>query len=279
METLPVEAGLLGGTGAAYTLAAALHLLFAGRREWGAPARWITRAAWTLHTVALFWLVFTTGRFPGYTLFEAVLALTWFLALSYLLLEAAGRDRAAGAFLVPVLGFLFLMGLATAPPEPESSPAGIHLPTSLVVWHVSVMLAGHVFFVAAFVAAVMYLLLDRQLRRKAFSPLYYRFPSLETLDLWGLRSVAIGFPLLSLGLVSGALFAEALWGPRLWPADAKVVWTFLTWLIYGGYLLMRRGYGWGGRRSAWWAVGGFAAVVVNYFVINTALTGLHRFGI
>ncbi|BDG59223.1 cytochrome C assembly family protein [Caldinitratiruptor microaerophilus] len=272
------ESGLLGGTGAAYAVAAAAHLAFARYREWGALARWATRAAYAVHTAALLAVVLATRRFPVYTQFEALFALTWLLALGYLLVEALGRDRASGTFLVPVLSFLVLMGLASAPPVPGMG-VRVHLPPGVVLWHVSGMLGGYVFFVSAFVVALMYLLLDYQLRRKVFSPLYYRLPSLETLDLWGYRFVALGFPLMTLGLLSGALFAETLWGPHRWSLDAKVLWTVVTWAVYGGYLLLRRRHGWGGRRSAWWAVGGFVAVVLNYFVINTALTGLHRFGI
>lgn len=268
-----------GGTAVAYTVAALAHVLFMYRSEYEQLARWSTRAAWLLHTLALTVVVAATSRIPVYTLFEVGLAITWLLMVNYILFEFSMNNQAAGAFLIPTICFLFVAIVAL--PKPAGDEAHVaSLPASLVFWHVAIILLGYVFFIAASVAAGMYLLLDRQLRRKAFSPMYYRLPSLEALDIWGHRFVAIGFPLLTLGLITGYLFAHVTWGDSgpLWHVDPKVLWTLGTWLIYAGYLAMRRFYGWGGRRAAWWAIAGFAGVVINYFVIGL-LSSLHRFGI
>lgn len=87
-----------------------------------------------------------------------------------------------------------------------------------------------------------------------------------------------GFPLLTLGILTGLFFAAVSW-QELWLRDPKVLATLLNWCIYLGYLVSRRWGGWGGRRAAWWAIAGFAGVLVNYFIINAFLTELHRFGI
>lgn len=268
--------GFYGGTAALYTLAAVAHLLFLYRPEWEALARWSTRAAWLLHTLALMVLVAGTGRVPVYTPFEAGLAVAWLLVMNYILYEMTLDNQAAGAFLVPTVALLVVGVLAL--PKPGGAEATVAaLPASLVIWHVIITLLGYAFFVAAAVMAGMYLLLERQLRRKDFSPLYRRLPPLEVLDTWGHRFVAVGFPLLTVGLVAGTVFAEVIWH-TLWPADPKVLWTLLTWLFYGAYLARRRVVGLSGRRAAWWAIAGLGAIVVNYFVVNW-VSSLHRFGV
>lgn len=263
-------------TTAAYTLAAVAHLLIMYQREWDTLTRWLTRTAWVLHTVVLGLLVVSTGRFPAYTVFEAALFTTWILVFNYLVYDVKVRNLAAGAFLIPVIFLLLITAVALPKPAPEAE--GLNLPTSLVVGHALVALLAYVFFVTAFVSAAMYLLLERQLRRKALSPLYYRLPSLEALDTWGHRFIAGGVTLLSFSVLAGAIFASRLWTGEGWPIDAKILWTLLTWLLYVAYLAVRRYRGWGGRRAAWWAIWGFLGVVTNYLVINRFASELHRFG-
>ncbi len=278
----PAATTFFGGTAAAYTVAAVSHILFMYWPDYEKLARWSTRGAWFLHTLALVTVVIVTGRVPIYTLFEVGLATTWLLMTNYMIFEMSLDSQAAGAFLVPTICFLLVCTVALPKPAGDE-PHLYDLPASLVFWHVAIAVLGYMFFVAASVAGGMYLLLDWQLRRKAFSPMYYRLPSLEVLDIWGHRFIAVGFPLFTLGLATGYLFAHTAWGGAgnsapWWQTDPKVVWTLGTWLVYAGYLIMRRFYGWGGRRAAWWAIVGFAGVLVNYFVMGF-FSVLHRFGI
>lgn len=268
---------LYGGTAVAYSLALTAHLAYAFRSDWANPARWSTRVALALHSVSLVTLVAQTGRAPVFSLFEAAFGLAWVLIFVYSVGELTTENQAAGLFVVPVV--FLLVGLALVLPKPgPAEPALGGLPASLIFWHVSVTLLGYIFFMFGFITGAMYLALDHLLRRKTFHPVYYRLPSLETLDIWSYRFIATGFPLLSLGLLLGMLFAQLAWA-EVWGMDPKVIWTVLTWLVYAGYLLMRRFYGWGGRRAAWWSIAGFLGIIVNYFIINTLVSKLHRFGV
>lgn len=266
-----------GATAAGYTVAALAHVAFIYRQEWGHLARWATRGAALTHTLTLLLLVMQTGRLPIFTLFEAIFAVTWLLVVAYIGSEVVSGSQAAGAFLVPVACFIVVTAMALPKPGPEE-PHLSGLPASLVMWHVGVTLLGYGFFVAAFIAGTMYLLLDFQLRRKAFRPIYYRLPSLEALDIWAHRLVITGFPLLTMGLTMGVIFAGMAWETP-WKADPKVIWTALNWLVYAAYLLVRRLGGWGGRRAAWFTVAGFVALVVNYLIVNPFFSDLHRFGV
>jgi cytochrome c-type biogenesis protein CcsB len=267
--------GLYGATAAAYTLAAVVHFLYLFRREFEGMAYWTTRIAFAVHTAGLATLILETKRVPVYTLFEAATLFTWILVANYLVIEAVQRSQAAGVFLLPVIAVIEILAVSLPKPGLEAL-IGSEFPASLIIWHVAVILLGYGFFVASFVASVMYLLLERQLRRKQFHPFFYRLPPLEQLDRWSGRFIYLGFPLLTFGLAAGMLFAHVTW--QFWQADPKVLWTVLIWLLYGSYILMRRLYGWGGRRGAWLSIVGVAALLINYFVVNY-LSGLHRFGV
>ena len=102
-------------------------------------------------------------------------------------------------------------------------------------------------------------------------------PKQEVLDRLGYRAVVIGFPLDTMVLVLGAVWAEIAWG-SYWSWDPKETASLVTWLIYGGYLHARVARGWTGRRAAWLLVIGFASVVLT-FVGNAFFGGLHSYAL
>jgi cytochrome c-type biogenesis protein CcsB len=101
-------------------------------------------------------------------------------------------------------------------------------------------------------------------------------PSLDTLDLLLYRSVGVVFPLLTLVLVTGAVWANESWG-RYWGWDPKEVGALVAWLAYAGYLHARITHGWTGRRSAYFALVGFALVVFTWLGVSFLLPGLHSY--
>jgi len=101
-------------------------------------------------------------------------------------------------------------------------------------------------------------------------------PSLKTLDSLQYLAVSIAFPLLSLLLITGAVWANESWG-RYWGWDNKEVGALVTWLAYAGYLHTRIAHGWTGRRSAYVAVLGFALVIFTYLGVSYLLRGLHSY--
>jgi len=268
--------GLLSGSAAFYTLAAVAHAHFMFRRHWDFFARWSTRVAWLVHSLGLVALVAHSGRAPFYTLFEFLYFFTWIVMSNYVAMELIRDNQAPGAFLVPAAAIMMVAGAAL--PKPGSAEHTVaELTASLIGWHIGVTMLGYGFFLASFVAGALYLIQERNLRKKKWGPLYYRLPSLEALDVWGARFVYIGYPLLTIGISAGLTFATVEW-THFWQADPKVLFTILLWLVYGGYLLMRKAWGWGGRKSAWWSVIGVAGLGINYFVMNL-LSRTHRFGV
>lgn len=270
--------GLFSGTAAAYTLAACAYLLLLLRRDLGAVARWSGRLAWLLHTVALGAVIWHTRRLPVYSLFESVLLIAWLMSSAYVMYEFNHRTQAVGTVVLPLVCGLAIASLVL--PKAgllQDTYLTSYLTASLVAWHVVVLLLGYGCFACASVANLLYLLQERQLRAKRFRGSLHTLPSLEALDIWGHRSVTIGFALLTLGLGAGLIFARLRWG-TFGLEDPKVLWSLFTWALYGGYLGLRRTYGWGGRRAAIWCLSGFAALVVNLLIINLFLSPLHSFG-
>ncbi|MCS6817282.1 MAG: cytochrome c biogenesis protein CcsA [Blastocatellia bacterium] len=101
-------------------------------------------------------------------------------------------------------------------------------------------------------------------------------PSLEVLDRLTYRAVTLAFPLLTLMVITGAVWANESWG-RYWGWDPKETWALITWLFYATFLHTRITHGWKGRRSAVLAVLGFVAVMFTYLGVSFLLPGLHSY--
>jgi cytochrome c-type biogenesis protein CcsB len=101
-------------------------------------------------------------------------------------------------------------------------------------------------------------------------------PSLEVLDRLTYRAVTLAFPLLTLMVITGAVWANESWG-RYWGWDPKETWALITWLFYATFLHTRIAHGWQGRRSAILAVLGFVAVLFTYLGVSFLLPGLHSY--
>lgn len=230
-------------------------------------------ATWVTHTATLLLTVAELRRPPLYTTHEAVLFLTWVIFLNYILVEFLFRLKAVGAFLVPVV-FLFLVYAAALPRGVE--PGQVGAPNNWIALHAIVALAGYGAFALAFVASVMYLLQERQLRFKAFKLFYHRLPSLQTLDVMAHRLVTFGFPMLTLAIITGSAWARESWGAS-WFWEPKGIWSLVTWAIYALYLSARAWGGWRGRKSAYLIVAGFMAVLFNLLVVNLVISDKHVF--
>lgn len=227
-----------------------------------------TLAGWACHTLALVVRAVELGRPPLGTLGEAVSVAAWVVVLIEMIAERQTGMRVLGAFVLPVVLVLSLK--ATAAPAASLEPT---LGKTWIWVHIALALIGIAAFVLNFAGAVMYLLQERQLKARRPGAFYYRLPPLETLDRLTYRALALGFPFLTVGLLLGAVSARAAWG-SLFAFDPLALFSFVAWAIYAGTLAGRAAGGWRGRRAAYFAVLGFAALILTLGV-GLFLPGRH----
>lgn len=218
-----------------------------------------TLAAWALHTLGLISLAVETGRPPLGTLPESVSTAVWVVVLLDVWVERHYGVKVLGAFVLPVVLILSFKTIARPSGFVEIGPT---LGGAWVWVHISLATVGIAAFVLNFAGAVMYILQERQLKGRRPGAFYYRLPALETLDRLTYRTLALGFPFLTVGLILGALWAGAAWG-SVFAFDPMALLSFVAWMIYAATLAGRAAAGWHGRRAAYFALVGFAALVVT----------------
>lgn len=216
-----------------------------------------TLAGWACQTVALVFRGAEARRPPLGSVAEAVFVAVWVVVALEMLAERQYGVKVLGAFVLPV-ALVFSVKATTV----RVASLGPALGNAWVWVHVTLALIGIAAFVLNFAGAMMYLLQERQIRAKRPGPFYYRLPALETLDRLTYRTLALGFPFLTTGLILGAMWAGAAWGSVL-AFDPLALSSFVAWLIYAGTLAGRAAAGWHGRRAAYYAIIGFAALVVT----------------
>jgi cytochrome c-type biogenesis protein CcsB len=218
---------------------------------------WVTAAGFVFHTIALVARMATASSPATPSFYEALSFFSWMMILVFLVVEFRHRIHVLGSFMVP----LALVSLVSAAALPETVPT--LKPVFKTLWvHVTLSMLGTVGFTVAFVAGVMYLIQDRLLKSKRFNVLYSKLPALDFLDHLNQQSIILGFPLLTLGIVTGAISAEfdrgsyVSWNPEQTGA-------LITWLFYFFVLLGRLTVGWRAKRAAYLTVVGFVCVILT----------------
>ncbi|MBX5436583.1 MAG: cytochrome c biogenesis protein CcsA [Alicyclobacillaceae bacterium] len=234
------------------------------RRSVNRLAVFLLFLAFLLETVFLLLRLRQLGAFPAYSRFDATLLWSWLIVLTALCVTAFFRVDLL-LFFANLLGFA-LVALDTFARQQRllAAPrAG-----DLLALHVSLALLSYAAFSFAFVFSAMYLTADRMLRRKRWGGWYFRLLPLERLDKVAYRSILLGFPLLSVAMVLGAVYERIVLGHfLLW--DAKLVATILVWMMYAVYLVLRLRSGWGGKKLGWYSVACYGGVIANFFVVGS----------
>lgn len=205
------------------------------------------------------------GHAPTADIHQALGVMSLVVVLVFLVtVRSRARLRVLGAFITPVTLLLFLGAAFRRGIGPV--PEGVR--SAILPFHVIANVLGLAAFAIAFAAALAYLIQERQLRRKQLGALFERLPPLDALDSLGLRAVLVGFPLLTVGVVTGTIWAVRLNPTGLELSAAQGI-GLLAWLLFALVLLLRVAAGWRGRRAAIGTVLGFLctmAVLVGYMV-------------
>jgi cytochrome c-type biogenesis protein CcsB len=256
-------------------LAYGVHLAHS-RRQVGQAATGLAVVAWMLLTGGLVQRGLAAGHWPLTNRYEFALCFTWAILAVYLLLETTWHERKAGAFVLAVA--LVAATYAVTRPAADRSIAPL-LPALRSLWlqiHVLTALVGYAAFA---VAAGLGLLLWAFHPRSPLSHL--PLPAEDEVAHAMERAIGLGFPWLTLGILTGAIWAQNAWG-RYWGWDPKETWALVTWLWYLLVLHARPLRRWRGRRFAALVIAGFALVLftfagVPWLVRVVRLESLHGF--
>ena len=269
----------------------------------------VGRSVTTLANLLLFFILcsrwIVAGYFPLSNLYESLLFLTWTLLTIYLYIETKTKSKLIGAMLIPVT--LLISGFANLTLSPEmqkSSPLVPALQSNWLMMHVSMMLLSYATLIMGSLLCILFLVISRykdidlKIIDNSSLPLYNimldyyevkllapsneiselgRLKLLQSLDNWSYRVIGLGFPFLTIGIISGGVWANEAWG-SYWSWDPKETWALITWLVFATYLHARITKGWEGKKTAILGGLGFFVIWVCYLGVNFLGKGLHSYG-
>nr|YP_009250914.1 cytochrome c heme attachment protein [Iochroma umbellatum]AMY95807.1 cytochrome c heme attachment protein [Iochroma umbellatum] len=253
----------------------------------------------------------SSGHFPLSDLYESLIFLSW----SFSLIHIIPYFKKNLLILSKITGpsAIFTQGFATSGILTEIHQSGILVPALQSEWlimHVSMMILGYAALLCGSLLSVALLVITFRKNRKLFyksnvflnyksnvflnesfflgenvlentsffsSKNYYRSQLIQQLDYWSYRVISLGFTFLTIGILSGAVWANEAWG-SYWNWDPKETWAFITWIVFAIYLHTRTNRNLRGANSAIVASIGFLIIWICYFGVNLLGIGLHSYG-
>jgi len=214
------------------------------------------------------------GHAPLSNMYESLVFFALTIVVIYLFIEIRYKTTVVGAFATPIA----FLAMAYASLSPNISdriqPLVPALKSNWLIAHVVTCFFGYAAFAIAFGMSIMYLMKARNPQRT--EGIVGHLPKLDVLDELTHRMVLFGFLFLTVGIITGSVWANSAWG-SYWSWDPKETWSLITWFVYAGLLHARLMRGWQGRQIAYLSILGFAAVLFTYFGVNL-LPGLHSYG-
>nr|YP_009588925.1 CcsA [Solanum vernei]QBL73817.1 CcsA [Solanum vernei]UOG86214.1 cytochrome c biogenesis protein [Solanum vernei] len=245
----------------------------------------------------------SSGHFPLSDLYESLIFLSW----SFSLIHIIPYFKKNVLILSKITGpsAILTQGFATSGILTEIHQSGILVPALQSEWlimHVSMMILGYAALLCGSLLSVALLVITFRKNRKLFyksngflnesfflgenvventsffcAKNYYRSQLIQQLDYWSYRVISLGFTFLTIGILSGAVWANEAWG-SYWNWDPKETWAFITWIVFAIYLHTRTNRNLRGPNSAIVASIGFLIIWICYFGVNLLGIGLHSYG-
>jgi cytochrome c-type biogenesis protein CcsB len=239
---------------------------------------------------------FGEGYFPLSNLYESLIFLSWGISALHLLIELKTGSRLIGSISTPILFFISGFSSLTLPTDMQKAlPLVPSLQSNWLMMHVSMMMVSYATLIVGSLLSILYLaftFFDKKNPKQEISYLntdlsnesalnatlnISKLSLLETVDMWSYRIIGLGFPFLTIGIISGAVWANEAWG-SYWSWDPKETWALITWLVFAIYLHSRLLKGWQGKKAALVGSGGFFVIWICYLGVNFLGKGLHSYG-
>ncbi len=245
-------------------------------------------------TLLIRWV--SQGYFPLSNLYESLIFLSWGISFIHLIVEYKTQSRLIGAISTPLLFFLSGFSSLTLPTDMQKAlPLVPSLQSNWLMMHVSMMMVSYATLILGSLLSILYLaflFFSGQKNQVAIettqvelesssvassSVSYSKLSLLQTVDIWSYRIIGLGFPFLTIGIISGAVWANEAWG-SYWSWDPKETWALITWLVFAIYLHSRLLKGWQGKQAAILGSCGFFVIWICYLGVNFLGKGLHSYG-
>jgi cytochrome c-type biogenesis protein CcsB len=264
-----------------YLISSLGYLLFATyqNKRLGTLSTSLLTAGLFLHSVGLVFRWVEThqtgyGYVPLSNMYESLIFFSWTIVLVYLILEFKYHQKIIGVFVTPI-AFLAIALTSIIPGiDAKITPLVPALQSNWLTIHVTTCFLGYASFAVSFGISILYILRDKKDDQK--EGFLKWLPATPVLDEINYKSVVIGFPMLTLGIITGAAWANYAWG-SYWSWDPKETWSLITWFIYAAFLHARFTKDWKGKRIAILSIVGFIFVLFTYFGVNYLISGLHSY--
>jgi cytochrome c-type biogenesis protein CcsB len=224
------------------------------------------------HTLTIGYGFVESDHIPVGNLRETLCMAGWAVAGVFLIIQYRYNIKILGIYAAPFIAFTMVI-VAQLPDEPTQTQTIFK--SFWLISHVIVIFIGEAAFALACGIGLLYLLQENAIKTKRHRFFFKRLPSLDLLDTVGYACIVVGFTMLTLGLITGFVYAKSIWG-RFWSWDPKEVWSGITWLFYAALLHERLAVGWRGRRSAIMAIIGFGVLIFTFLGVNLLLEGHHK---
>lgn len=257
-----------------YLIGTATYLLFLFIQKKGLEktGQYFLTAGFAIHTSALLYGFVSSGHIPVRNLHETLSFAGWAVICIFLILRHKTNLKILGVYAAP-LALLIMVISFSLPKTPVDDPEIFK--SFWLFLHILFIFLGEASFALACGVGILYLLQERAIKKKRRGFFFHRLPSLDLLDNIGYVCILAGFTLMTIGLITGFVYAKTVWG-KFWSADPKEIWSIITWLLYAALLHGRLIIGWRGRRSAIMAIIGFAVVLFTFLGVNFLFEGHHE---
>jgi len=231
------------------------------------------------------------GYFPLSNLYESLIFLSWGISSIHLFIESKTKSRLIGSISAPILFLLSGFSSLTLPTEMQKAlPLVPSLQSNWLMMHVSMMMISYSTLIIGSLLSILYLAFFNFITENKKVTLQFqnqeslvsaainsKISLLQTVDIWSYRIIGLGFPFLTIGIISGAVWANEAWG-SYWSWDPKETWALITWLVFAIYLHSRLLKGWQGEKAAILGSCGFFVIWICYLGVNFLGKGLHSYG-
>jgi cytochrome c-type biogenesis protein CcsB len=237
-------------------------------------------------TLLLRWI--GENYFPLSNLYESLIFLSWGISTIHLFIEYQTKSRLIGAIATPIMFFLSGFSSLTLPTDMQKAlPLVPSLQSNWLMMHVTMMMISYATLIVGSLLSILYLAFNLVQQRSTVkiaksdtlvtTSNFSKLSLLQTVDIWSYRIIGLGFPFLTIGIISGAVWANEAWG-SYWSWDPKETWALITWLVFAMYLHSRLLKGWQGEKAAILGSFGFFVIWICYLGVNFLGKGLHSYG-